>query len=376
MTLPASGQIAMSQINEELQRAWNTPINLNETIVRGLAGRMSGQIAMSDFHGKQYEVHANINDFNTTGRYQMDQLFSEHDRKYKKCVINFRRCTIGGGTRSHGSLYCDFGDWHNLTVNILESTFVGGSGGNGESLGGACGPTQARTDGGHGITFKSGSNCRVYIESGSNVGGGGAGGQAGWYVACGYTNSGTGGAGGGGAGYPAGIGGPSGSNNGNCYCDANRNRGQNGTTWNGGECGYATGYGDGCPGEFSSAQHGSRGGALGQRASRGDGCYPIGAHGNAGSAIVNARSVRTDEAAGVFGLVNGLNTRNFDETMVAAENIEYPEHDEDNPRVISFFGLPSSLVAGIPMDQNDMMDEEYEHEECGDCTPLEVSDLV
>lgn len=378
MTLPASGQITMSQINEELQRPANTPINLNETIVRGLAGRMSGQIAMSDFHGKSYVVTATLSGYTTTGRYNLDQLFTEHDRKYKKCILNVSACKLGGGDRTWGSLHSASNDWHDLTINLSGGTYIAGAGGNGEARSGGCGGGQGRGDGGHGITFLAGTNARVNIPADCAVGGGGAGGQAGWHVACGYTNSGVGGAGGGGAGFPAGVGGPHGSvSNGNCFCDANRNRGQNGNEWNGGECGYATGFGNGCEtGGYAAAQHGSRGGALGQRASRKDGCYPIGDHGNAGSAIVNARSVRSDDGAGVFGLVNGLNVRNFDETMTAAEIIEYPDHDEDNPRIVSFFGMPSSDVATIPMDENDMMDEEYEYEECGDCTPLEVSDLV
>ncbi len=52
MTLPASGAIAMSQVNTELGRGATTGISLGEAAVRNLAGRPSGAISMNDLHGK------------------------------------------------------------------------------------------------------------------------------------------------------------------------------------------------------------------------------------------------------------------------------------------------------------------------------------
>lgn len=52
MTLPASGQISMSQINTELGFSATAQISLNTTAVRTLAGVPSGQIDLNDFWGK------------------------------------------------------------------------------------------------------------------------------------------------------------------------------------------------------------------------------------------------------------------------------------------------------------------------------------
>lgn len=51
MTLP-TGQISMSQVNGELNRASTTTISLGESAVRSLAGVASGTISMSNLQGK------------------------------------------------------------------------------------------------------------------------------------------------------------------------------------------------------------------------------------------------------------------------------------------------------------------------------------
>lgn len=52
MTLPASGQITLNQVNVELGNSGTAQIGMNDAAVRGLFGIASGEIEMSDGYGK------------------------------------------------------------------------------------------------------------------------------------------------------------------------------------------------------------------------------------------------------------------------------------------------------------------------------------
>jgi hypothetical protein len=73
MALPASGQISLSQVNTELSIASTTQISFNQTNVRSLAGVASGQIAMSNLHGKSATVPPTVigTSFNTASNTTM-----------------------------------------------------------------------------------------------------------------------------------------------------------------------------------------------------------------------------------------------------------------------------------------------------------------
>jgi len=52
MALPSSGQITFNQVNVELDNTATAQVGLNDSAVRGLFGKSSGQISMSDGYGK------------------------------------------------------------------------------------------------------------------------------------------------------------------------------------------------------------------------------------------------------------------------------------------------------------------------------------
>lgn len=67
MTLPASGTIAMSQVNTELGYGSTATRSLNDSIVRTLFAKPSGAISLNDGHGKSNITYATWNPSDCSG---------------------------------------------------------------------------------------------------------------------------------------------------------------------------------------------------------------------------------------------------------------------------------------------------------------------
>ena len=81
MTLPASGQITLTQVNVELGEISTQTINMGSAAVRDLFGIASGVIAMSDGYGKSSEITVTLKSsaFNDTGAVTLPGSLSNGD---------------------------------------------------------------------------------------------------------------------------------------------------------------------------------------------------------------------------------------------------------------------------------------------------------
>ena len=170
MTLP-NGQISMSQVNTELGNPSSSQISLNDSDVRSLAGKQSGQIRMSDLQGasnfsasggetgvrwgKKFHIFTSTGTFTFSGSKTINYIGiggggGASNNNYDP--YNQRRGNAGGGAGGYAEGSTSINGPGSLTITV-------GSGGN-------QGPTTG--NGGNGSASKIGPSIKF--------GGGGGGG--------------------------------------------------------------------------------------------------------------------------------------------------------------------------------------------------------
>ena len=92
MSLPISGVISFRDINVELGKAANSPISLNDTDVRSLAGKSTGIISIRDFHGKSLYIPG-LQEWSTPG---------SHSFIVPNGVSSIVGVSVGGGSGGVG----------------------------------------------------------------------------------------------------------------------------------------------------------------------------------------------------------------------------------------------------------------------------------
>lgn len=209
MTLPASGPLAMSQVNSELAIASTTQLSFSQTVLRTLAGVLSGQISMSSLRGKSNRksislvISARTDTYNAynsavaTGNYvagRTDITITVNSGVYIGAGFGSTSMTISGFTA---------GD----TVTLNNNGYIigyGGPGGAGNGVGDVYG---GGSPGGNALSlsFATTINNAGIIAGGGGGGGGGASRYLNVWKGSVYYDGGGGGGGGAGTGIYGGT---------------------------------------------------------------------------------------------------------------------------------------------------------------------------
>lgn len=181
MPLPGSGQITLNQVNVELGNSGTAQIDMNSSAVRSLFGIASGEIKMSDGHGKSNEFSFTIS--STTQEANLATLASSAGWDGSSALV----CNINSGV----TLWSDDIATGGLTIS---GSYPGGvtvnNSGTIMGMGGACGydsygarpgapsPLSGRVGNpaGPAINATTSSTLTVNNNSGAYIAGGGGGG--------------------------------------------------------------------------------------------------------------------------------------------------------------------------------------------------------
>lgn len=186
MALPGSGAISLSQVNTELGLAATTAISLNQTNVRNLAGVASGQISMSNLHGKSslWTLDFGTNNYTDLNLRSVGDAWGFNGTQ-KKIKFRFAGYIDASSTAVPA---IEIGSWPsdvNIELEIYGGQVRGrgGIGGNGQAAGGTA--AVAGGAGGPAIkaTYAVAGGLTITLNGGSvAAGGGGGGGGARGYV--------------------------------------------------------------------------------------------------------------------------------------------------------------------------------------------------
>ena len=259
MTLPVSpNAISFNNINQELGKAspYDQTVSLNDAAVRSLAGVASGQISMSNLHGKANAFAATI----TTNQTNLNLATWAAANGWNGTSV--ATITIAAGvwiySTSTGTPALTTGNFPN-GLTIVNNGYIAGMGGQGTGWN-----SKSTNNGGNAISL----GCTITINNTNGaayIGGGGGGGGAVWVnTGAGSASAGGGGAGGGDGGdgrsttsvtTTAGTGGGVG---------AAGTTGQNFATLAGGGNGGGAGGAGGCYGTSKGGAGGGGGGGGGR----------------------------------------------------------------------------------------------------------------
>lgn len=236
MTIPAIGQISVIDINTELAKSPTAQLSLNNTDVRTLFAKSSGQISFSDGRGKS-NAPSNFDVVISSHTLNFNVYNEAIARGWNGTSPFNMNITINSGVYL-GSSSVDVYAFDTGTLpagcNIIltNNGYITGRGGDG----GGAGRSYVGDHGGHALIARVPITIYNYGYIQAGGGGGGSRPDLGW------------GGGGGGAGYPGGNGGIGGG-----YDDGMGPNGRTGSITSGGIGGYYYGGAGGGPAQSGSA---------------------------------------------------------------------------------------------------------------------------